>query len=180
MSSTERYQKEPPGGAEKDMASSIQEEEICELKDRIAELEERIHEQDCTNLRLRADFENYRRRLEKDKEDFMRWANRDVLLDILEVADNFERALPELRKNDPGCARGIEMIYSQLVKALEKHGISRIDAAGKKFDPNLHEALLQEESDGPEGIVLEELQKGYMLNGKVLRHSKAKVSRCRT
>ena len=110
----------------------------------------------------------------------MRWANKEVLLDILEVADNFERAIPQLRKKDPEGAQGMELVYQQLMKSLEKHGLARIDAVGKRFDTCFHEAFLQEETDGPEGVVLEELQKGYTLNDKVLRHSKVKVSRCRS
>ena len=110
----------------------------------------------------------------------MRWANKEVLLDILEVADNFERAIPLLRKKDPEGAQGMELIYSQLMKAMEKYGLSKIEAVGKKFDTRFHEAFLQEETDGLEGVILEELQKGYILNDKVLRHSKVKVSKCRS
>jgi len=180
MSPPEKNRKNPEKEASEEVVSSVLEEEISELKDRITELEDRIHDQDCTNLRIRADFENYRKQLEKEKEDFMRWANKDVLLDLLDVADNFERAIPELRKKDPQGAQGMELIYQQLMRSLEKHGLSKIDALGKKFDTCFHEAFLQEETDGPEGIVLEELQKGYALNDKVLRHSKVKVSRCRS
>lgn len=180
MSPPEKSRKNPEKEVSEEAASSIEDEEISQLKDRIAELEDRIHDQDCTNLRLRADFENYRKQLEKEKDDFMRWANKEVLLDILEVADNFERAIPQLRKKDPEGAQGMELVYQQLMKSLEKHGLARIDAVGKRFDTCFHEAFLQEETDGPEGVVLEELQKGYTLNDKVLRHSKVKVSRCRS
>jgi len=180
MSSPEKPRKKPEKEVSGDVVSSIQEEEISELKDRIAELEDRIHDQDCTNLRLRADVENYRKQLDREKEDFMRWANKNVLLDILAVADNFERAIPMLRKKDPEGAQGMEMVYSQLMKSMEKYGLSKIDVIGKKFDIRFHEAFLQEETDGPEGVILEELQKGYILNDKVLRHSKVKVSKCRS
>jgi len=166
--------------APEEVVSSIQEEEISELKDRIKELEGRIEEQNCTNLRLRADFENYRKHLEKEKEDYMNWAKHGVLFDLLDVVDNFERALPQLRAKDPDGAEGMEMVYRQLCKVLEKHGLQRIDSVGKKFDTSLHEAFLQEGSDGPEGMVLEELQAGYLLNGKVLRPSKVKVSKSRS
>lgn len=179
MSSPEKHVKKPVEEVSEDGVSSIQEEEISELKDRIEELEDRIHEQDCTNLRLRADFENYRKHLEKEKGDYMKWANKDVLLDMLEVADNFERAIPQLRKTDQSGAQGMDMVYRQLTKALEKYGLGRIETTGKKFDTALHEAFLQEESEGPDGIVLEELQAGYTLNGKVLRPAKVKVSRSR-
>jgi molecular chaperone GrpE len=180
MPSPEKNRKKPGKEVSEEVVSSVQEEEISELKDRILELEDRIHDQDCTNLRLRADFENYRKQLDREKEDFMRWANKDLLLDMLEVADNFERAIPQLRKKDPEGAQGLEIIYRQLLKTLEKYGLLRIDTFGKKFDTCFHEAFLQEETDGPEGAILEELQGGYTLNGKVLRHSKVKVSKSRS
>jgi molecular chaperone GrpE len=180
MSSPEKNRKKPEKEVEEEVMSSIEDEEISQLKDRIVELEDRIHDQDCTILRLRADIENYRKQLDREKEEFMRWANRAVLLDILEVADNFERAIPLLSKKDPEGAQGMKIIYSQLMKSLEKYGLSKIDAVGKKFDTCFHEAFLQEETEGPEGVILEELQKGYILNDKVLRHSKVKVSKCRS
>ncbi|MFZ2456479.1 MAG: nucleotide exchange factor GrpE [Candidatus Altiarchaeia archaeon] len=180
MSSPEKARKNQGKEISEEVVSTVQDEEISELKDRIGELEDRIHEQDCTNLRLRADFENYRKQLEKDKEDFMKWANKDLLLEVLEVADNFERAIPQLRKKDPEGAEGMEMIYRQLMKTLEKYGLSKMEAVGKKFDACFHEAFLQEENDGPEGVILEELQGGYTLKGKVLRPAKVKVSKCRS
>ena len=142
------------------------------------ELEKEIDELREHSLRQRADFENYCKQLEREKEGFMKYANEELITRLLEVVDNFERALPTLEK-DPESARGMEMIYKQLMQVLEKTGVRRIDALGKTFDPHYHEAFLQEESDEPEGIILEELQKGYTLNLKVIRHSKVKVAKAK-
>ena len=161
-------------GTRKELQKEVAEEkaEIGQLKERIAELEESL-------LRHLAEFENYRKQLDREKEEFMRCANERLIIEILDVADNFERALPELRKKDPEGAAGMEMIYRQLMKTLEKFGVRSIEAAGKKFDPYDHEAFMQQETEGPDGMVLEELQKGYRLNDKVIRHAKVKVSKGR-
>ncbi len=178
MSSQEKEGKKPVKGLEQEEKPiSPEEEEVSELKDRIKDLEERIQDQDYTILRQRADVDNYRKQLDKEKEDFVKCANKDIILDLLEVADNFERALPLLRKKDPESARGMDIVYKHLMKTLEKYGLCRIEAMGKKFDPGYHEAFLQEETEGPEGMVLEELQRGYLLKDKVIRHSKVKVSK---
>lgn len=146
------------------------EKEVEILKKEIKELREH-------SLRQMADFENYRKQLDREREEFMEYANEKLITQLLEVIDNFERALPILKENDPESAHGIEMVYKQLVQILEKSGLRRIEAIGKKFDPYYHEVFLQEESDEPEGTIIEELQKGYMLNSKVIRHSKVKVSK---
>ena len=178
MSTLEKARKKPvKEPAEEAKPVSAEEEEISELKDRMQEMEDRIQDQDYTILRQRADVENYRKQLDKEKEEFVKCANRDIILDLLEVADNFERALPVLRKKDHELTLGMEMVYKQLMKTLEKYGLCGIEALGKKFDPDYHEAFLQEETCGPEGMVLEELQRGYKLQDKVIRHSKVKVSK---
>lgn len=141
------------------------------------DLEKEIEELREHSLRQRADFENYRKQLDREREEFMKYTNEKLITQLLEVIDNFERALPTLKKNDPESAEGIEMVYKQLMQILEKYGLKKIEALGKKFDPYYHEAFLYEESDEPEGTILEELQKGYMLDLKIIRHSKVKVSK---
>ncbi len=129
-----------------------------------------------TLQRVQAEFENYRKRVEKEKEQFAVTASSIIIKQILPVVDNFEAAL----KNKPDSqefAKGIEMIYAQLFSVLENAGLKIIDAEGKMFDPYLHEALMQEESDKDDGVVIEEFQKGYTLGNSVIRHSKVKVSR---
>lgn len=125
--------------------------------------------------RLQADFENYKKRVENQSKEFVKIANKDIIVKLLPILDNFELALRN-DDNKEEFAKGVELIFSQFYSTLEKEGLKKIDAKEKKFDPYKHEALLQEEAD-EEGIVLEELQKGYELNGVVVRHTKVKVSK---
>lgn len=133
--------------------------------------------QELTELlqRVQANFENYRKQSEKRFEEYQLFANKDLLLQLLEIIDNFELAL----KNSKTCSKedfikGMELVYSQLNGILESNGVKAIKA--EKFDPYLHEALMKEKSDKPENTVLEEFQKGYTLHGKVIRHAKIKLS----
>lgn len=132
-------------------------------------------------LRNQADLENVRKRLERDKQEFIRFANEGLLLDLLNVLDDLERTvdLAESSKEDlPAFLKGIEMILAHLYDMLKKHGVKPIEAEGKIFDPNYHEALMQTENkDLPEHTVIEELQKGYTLYDRVIRTSKVKVSK---
>lgn len=132
-------------------------------------------------LRLQADFDNMRKRIEKEKSEFVKFANEGVLLDLLNVLDDLERAveLAEKGKEDFGAfLKGVEMILAHLYEVLKENGVTAVDAAGKPFDPHLYEALMQQEKDDlAENTVIEELQKGYLINGRVLRTAKVKVSK---
>ncbi len=134
----------------------------------IAELTEALQ-------RLQAEFENYKKRVEKESREFVKCANASLIIKILNTIDTFEIALRNTDDHEK-FVKGVEMIYAQLISTLESEGLRPIGAVGKKFDPYLHEVMLKQKSDKEEGFVLEELQKGYMLNGKVLRYSKVKVS----
>lgn len=125
--------------------------------------------------RLQAEFENFKKRTEKEKSDFCKYAEKDLMLELLPILDNFELALNNTKNKDE-FIKGVELIYAQLVSALEKKGLKKIETAGR-FDPYKHEALMQEESDQEEGTILEELQKGYELNNIILRTAKVKVSK---
>ncbi len=133
--------------------------------------EQQIEELTSTLKQVQADFENYQKRTEKEQEKLCKSASKELIIELLPVLDSFELALKD--KQD----KGLEMLYSQLMGILEKKGLKQIEALDKKFDPYLHEALLQESSEKEEGIVLEELQKGYMLNDQIIRHTKVKVSK---
>ncbi|MBW3015488.1 nucleotide exchange factor GrpE [Candidatus Woesearchaeota archaeon] len=148
---------------------------VEEKKAKADENQESIKELTETLQRLQADFENYKKRVEKEKQENINSASRNIITKLLPILDNFELAL-KADKNSDDFVKGIELIYSELFEILENEGLKRIEATNKEFDPYLHEALLVEESD-KENIVLEELQKGYMLNGKVIRHTKVKVSK---
>jgi len=136
----------------------------------------KIKELTETTQRLQAEFENYKKRVEKEKSEFSKCANQDLIKQLLPFIDDFELALKNCRAKDD-FYKGIELIYSHLIEALHSQGLKQIDCIGKKFDPYYHEALMTEESDKQENIILEEMQKGYMLNDKVIRHSKVKVSK---
>lgn len=133
--------------------------------------------------RTQANFENYRKQVEKRVEDIKQGAARDVMLGLLPIVDHLELALKHqqelsgVKADDPqGFVHGIELIYAQLQGLLEQHGVKAMESVGKKFDPYLHEPLMKVPSELPEGIIIEEFQRGYMLQGQVIRHAKVKVS----
>ena len=125
---------------------------------------------------LQAEFENYKKRAEKESEAFRAKAKADLISQFLPVLDSFELALKNASESEK-FAKGVELIHSQFYALLEQQGLRPIDASGE-FDPYRHEVIAQEESDR-DGMVLEVLQKGYMLNDLVLRHSKVKVGKRR-
>ncbi|MNK62766.1 heat shock protein GrpE [compost metagenome] len=130
--------------------------------------------------RLAADFENFRRRAVSEREDLIKFAGSRVLENLLPVVDNFERALGAMAKASEvsQVQSGIEMIYRQMQDFLTKSGVAPMEAQGKPFDPNFHEAIAQTENpDLPDETVMAEVQKGYLYNGKVLRHAMVQVSR---
>ncbi|MCX5700282.1 MAG: nucleotide exchange factor GrpE [Candidatus Omnitrophica bacterium] len=132
-------------------------------------------------LRLQADFENTRKRLERDKQEFVRFANEGIILELLNILDDLERSvnLAETQKQDLVVfLKGVEMILAHLYEMLKEYGVKPIDAEGKLFDPHCHEALMQvENKELPENTIVEELQKGYQLNDRVIRTAKVKVSK---
>lgn len=131
-------------------------------------------------LRMQADFENYKKRLEKDKLGFIKFANEEIIIEVLKILDDFERAVNAGKsKHDfEVLYKGVEMIQNDMKEFLKKKGVEEIEAEGKPFNPHEHEAMMQEETDEhPEDHVSGELQKGYTLNGRVIRPSKVKVSK---
>ena len=135
-------------------------EQIAELKDRL--------------MRQMAEFDNYRKRTDKEKKANYELGESEFLLKLLPVVDNFERGFEALEDEDrdDAFAKGMDMIYKQLMKLLEDEGVTPIDAAGKPFDPMLHNAVMQQPSETVEsGTVIQEFQKGYMFKDRVLRHS---------
>jgi len=141
-----------------------------EEKDPTAEESERYQ-------RLFAEFANYKRRVEKEKSDLYAYAGEKFAVDLLEVMDNFERAVDAKPEGDK-FAEGIELILIQLKKVLEKNKVEEIKALGEAFDPAFHNAVMTEEVEGTDsGIVTKVMQKGYTLNGKVIRPAMVAVSR---
>ena len=134
-----------------------------------------IDELTDTLKRLQAEFENYKKRVDREKTDFVKFAHANIVAQMLPVLDSFEIALKNIRDKEK-FVEGIKIIFAQFHSILEAEGLKPIKTEWEKFDPYKHEVLMKEESDKPEGTILEEFQKGYMLNNKVLRFSKVKVS----
>ncbi|HOD12820.1 MAG TPA: nucleotide exchange factor GrpE [Candidatus Omnitrophota bacterium] len=132
-------------------------------------------------LRLYAEFENARKRMERDKAEFLRYANQELLADFLDILDDLERSLEAAKakhEDYDAFLKGIEMIMAHVYDLLRKNDVAPIEAKGKQFDPHCHEALMQEERDDvEEGVVVDEFQKGYMLGERVLRTNKVKVAK---
>jgi molecular chaperone GrpE len=123
---------------------------------------------------LQADFDNYRKNFERERENIVRLANEGLISDLLVVVDDFERALSIMK--DGKDKDGVKMVYGNLIKILENQGLQPIETSGKKFDPNFHEVLCKEVCDKDDGLILEELQRGFMLKSRVIRPSKVKIA----
>ena len=159
----------------KEPAKHEKHNEIENLRKELEQKGKSIEELTDTLKRLQAEFENYRKRVDKEKTEFAKYAHAGIIAKILPALDSFEMALKHT--NEPQkFISGMKLIYAQLHSALEADGLRTIKTDGEKFDPYRHEVLMKEESDKPEGTILEEFQKGYMLNDRVLRFSKVKIS----
>jgi molecular chaperone GrpE len=134
-----------------------------------AELQDRL-------VRARAEFENARKRVERERSDYLQFAAMDLVRDILPVLDDFERAL-KVETADREYARGVELIYQRMYEALKKLGLEPIETEGRKFDPNLHQAVERVETeDAEDQAVLGEFQRGYNFRGKLLRPAMVRVA----
>ena len=131
-------------------------------------------------LRVCAEFDNYKKRAAREIGEFRKYANETLLKDLLTVIDNLERAMDSTGDNkdaDSCVVEGVEMTLKEIRKVVERYGVTPIEALGELFDPNFHQAMMQEESDAyPENTVLKELQKGYLLHDRLLRPSMVVVS----
>lgn len=154
-------------------------DEMEKLQNEINQLKEEINQWKDKFLRKMAEFDNYKKRVEQDQIQLIKYANEKLIKDLLPIVDDFERTLSfskeELKNNS--VLQGVEMVYNKLMKLLSDYGLKKIEALNQPFDFNYHEALLQVPKDGIEPLtVIEEVEKGYLLNDKVIRHSKVIVS----
>ncbi len=156
-----------------------QQPDLASLKASLAEKEEEILSYIDRLKRLQAEFENYKKRLQRETESMEERISDREILDYLPLFDNMERAFTSYSGNNDASSfvEGIERIFAQFDKILDQKGITLIEALGERFDPARHEALLSVESDEKENMVLEEFERGYLRNGRLLRPSKVKVSR---
>ena len=146
-------------------------ETLTEAQEAMAELNERI-------VRLTADFDNFRKRAQREKDEARQFANQGLLEKLLPVLDNFEMALTAVKDADSSVRDGVQMILDQLLGVLKESGVEPVDAMGQLFDPNLHEALSQEETtEVEEGIVVQQVQRGYKLNDRLVRPARVVVAK---
>ncbi|MDR3223829.1 MAG: nucleotide exchange factor GrpE [Methanobrevibacter sp.] len=146
-----------------------------ELENELDQLKSDLIDKNEENLRLRAEFENFEKRNERHNQDIINFANEELIMNILDSYEDLERALNQ-SKNMDELKNGVALIYSKLKNVLEKEGLKEIKAKGVKFDPFKHEALMVEDkNDCEDGIIVEELMKGYTLKDKVIKYSKVKV-----
>lgn len=143
----------------------------------VAVLEAELKEKSDRILRLQADFENFRRRTAKEKEELTAVITQNMLTDLLPLLDNFERAMMVEQTDIEAFQKGVEMIFSQLREVMEKHGLEKIEAEGQVFDPNLHQAVMRVENPNVEdGMITQVLQQGYRAKGRVIRPSMVQVA----
>lgn len=161
--------------------------QIEQLEAKIAELENNLSFYKDQFLRKVAEFDNYKKRMDAEYANFTKFANEIFIEKLLPVIDDFERSLKAIAeysesennktRENQNLFKGIELIYHKLLKILESHGVTRMEVLNKPFDPNFHDALMQVESKNhPHHTVIQEVEKGYMLHDKVIRHAKVIVS----
>jgi len=159
-------------------ASTITDEQLQELTERAAKSDERWEKL----LRTTADFENFKKRAAREKQEAIKFANENLLQKLIPVLDNFDMAMAAAQNEQTEAAQslhtGVNMIYQQLKTVLIEAGLEEVDASGKVFDPNLHEAVSQRETnDVPEGQVVQQLRKGYKLRDRLLRPATVVVAK---
>jgi molecular chaperone GrpE len=161
-------------GAAADVEAPEAEDPLAAAKEEAADYYDRL-------LRLSAEFENYKKRSSRELADFRKFANEQIIKDLLGVIDNLERALAsaaDQEGNASSIAEGVELTLKEVLKILEKNGVTPITAEGETFDPTYHQAVMQQEApDQPPNTVIQELQKGYLLHNRLLRPSMVAVSK---
>ncbi|MFP4531372.1 MAG: nucleotide exchange factor GrpE [Desulfobacterales bacterium] len=156
---------------------------IEQLKSELDQVRQEASDEHDRLLRLSAEFENYKKRMDRQAEEFKKYANESLLKELLTVVDNLERAISssdaDKGVNSEACViEGVEMTLNEILKILKKFNVTPIEAKGKPFDPVYHEAMMQEESDEyPENTVINEFQKGYLIHDRLLRPAMVVVSK---
>lgn len=148
--------------------------------DEIKELTEELEKEKEKYLRLAAEFDNFRKRCQKEQEEFRKYSNEKLIVDLLDIYEGLERGIENFKKTDDKekIIKGLEILYNQFDNVLKSYGLSPIKSIGEKFDPYKHEAMMQTETDEYEdGTIIEEFKKGYTLNNKVICYSKVRVSK---
>lgn len=156
--------------------AAAMQKEIEALKGQVEKLTGDLQEKKDRLLRLQADFDNFRRRSAKEREEISAVVTQNFCKDMLPLLDNFERAMAAETKDVEAFQKGVEMIFTQFQEVLKKNGLEQIEAVGQKFDPNFHQAVMRvEDPEKEDDTVAQELQKGYMVKGRVIRPSMVQV-----
>lgn len=169
--------KEP--STEQDTEDNVEALDPAQLQSEVTRLQSLADDYQQRALRTQADFDNFRKRTQKEKEDMAKYASSKLITELISVVDNFERALVAAEESSEAesFTKGVNMIFRQLEGVLQAEGLTTMETVGKPFNPEFHQAIMQVESDEyGEGTVVEEVQKGYMLKDKVLRPAMVKVS----
>jgi molecular chaperone GrpE len=173
--------KEEQRAPEREEQKKKKKEEVVEaMQASLAEKEKQIEELKERQLYQQAEFENFKKLKAREKQELLKFGNETLIRELLPVIDNLERAIEHAGKTEEAksIAEGVALTLNGFLKALEKFDVTRIDALGQKFDPNLHEAVYQEEAEEAEpGTVVSELQKGYVMDGRLLRPSMVSVAK---
>ena len=152
-----------------------------ESMSRARDTQERLKDTHERLLRVAAEFDNFKKRAAKERDDLQKFGIERLLKDFLPVADNLERALDHAEEHDlRQVIEGVKLVQKLLENTLAKHGVTGFSALGQPFDPNLHEALMQQESDAPPGTVVSEMSRGYKLNERLVRPAAVVVARRKT
>lgn len=167
-------------GAPQDEGGINYQAAVKELTREIQSLKAQLEDRATQYKRIAADFDNFRKRVQKEKEDLEQQAKCNVVVELLPIVDNFERARSHIKPqtdSEMGIHKSYQGVYKDFVDRLKRLGVSPMRAEGKEFDPNLHNAVMREPTDAyEEGVVIEELMRGYMLGDRVLRHAMVKVA----
>lgn len=156
--------------------AAAMQEEIEALKGQVEKLTGDLQEKKDRLLRLQADFDNFRRRSAKEREEISAVVTQNFCKDMLPLLDNFERAMAAETRDVEAFQKGVEMIFTQFQEVLKKNGLEQIETVGQKFDPNFHQAVMRvEDPEKEDDTVAQELQKGYMVKGRVIRPSMVQV-----
>lgn len=172
---------ENPQAAVPSMSETENQAVLSDLNGQIESLKTQVEERSNQYMRIAADFDNFRKRSQKEKEDLEQQVKRSTILELLPVVDNLERARSQFNNlqtdGEKNIHKSYQSVYKQLVDTLKRLGVSAMRPEGKEFDPNLHEAVMREAThEYPEGTVTEELVRGYFLGDRVLRHALVKVA----
>ena len=165
-----------PEGAESADGAAEAAESAEDLQKKVETLAAALQEKDNRLKRLQADFENFRRRTSKEREEIGNVVTQELLKNLLPIVDNFDRAMATEQQDGKAFQKGVEMIYTQLGETLKNAGLEPIETEGQKFDPNFHQAVMRVENpDLDDDTIAQELQKGYIVKGKVIRPSMVQV-----